>query len=302
MNAEAQATGSQLTKAQPMVEQGIQNQTHKNLRVVLVDDEPLARQGLRIRLAQVRGITIVGEAENGRQALERIAEHKPDVVLMDIQMPGIDGLGVVDALCADPRLLKSLPYIIFVTAYDEYAVKAFAAEALDYLLKPVDEERLQEAIERARKMLKQRHRAEQQKQLRKLLARLTGQRESELGDPRRQAEHLAKLTRPKKLVFKDGHTILRIEQEDIRWIEAAGDYMCVQTGQETHVVRTTMKKIEADADPAILQRVHRSTMVNVQRIKSLEPHSNGEYFLTLESGKQVKLSRHYRDKLEQLQQ
>ncbi len=278
------------------------NEEHKNLRLMLVDDEPLARQGLRIRLAQVRGITVVCEAENGRQALARIAEHKPDVVLMDIQMPGIDGLGVVDALCADPRLLNSIPYIIFVTAYDEYAVKAFAAEALDYLLKPVEEERLREAIDRARKMLRQRHRSEQQQQLRQLLARLTGQREAELSDPRQQAEQLAKLVRPKKLVFKDGHTILRIAQEDIRWIEAAGDYMCVQTDEETHVVRTTMKKIEADADPSILQRVHRSTMINVQRIKSLEPHSNGEYFLTLETGKQVKLSRHYRDKLEQLQQ
>ncbi len=278
------------------------NQEQKNLRLMLVDDEPLARQGLRIRLAQVTGVTVVCEAENGRQALERIAEFKPDVVLMDIQMPGIDGLGVVDALCADPRLLNSIPYIIFVTAFDEYAVKAFAAEALDYLLKPVEEERLREAIDRARKMLKQRHRAEQQQQLRQLLARLTGQREAELSDPKQQAEQLAKLAQPKKLVFKDGHTILRIAQEDIRWIEAAGDYMCVQTAEETHVVRTTMKKIEAEADPSILQRVHRSTMINVQRIKSLEPHSNGEYFLTLESGKQVKLSRHYRDKLEQLQQ
>ncbi len=278
------------------------NNRRKSLRVMIVDDEPLARQGLRIRLANIDNVTVICEAENGRQALERITEHKPDVVLMDIQMPGIDGLGVVDALCADPRLLNNIPYIIFITAYDEYAVKAFAAEALDYLLKPVEEERLQEAIDRAHKMLKQRHRAEQQQQLRQLLARLTGQRESDLNDPQQQAEHLAKLTRPKKLVFKDGHTILRIEQEDIRWIEAAGDYMCVQTNDETHVVRTTMKKIEADADPAILQRVHRSTMVNVQRIKTLEPHSNGEYFLTLETGKQVKLSRHYRDKLEQLQQ
>lgn len=280
----------------------MQDQEYKNLRVMLVDDEPLARQGLRIRLAHIAGVSIICEAENGRQALERIQEHKPDVVLLDIQMPGIDGLGVVDALCADPRLLNSMPYVIFITAYDEYAVKAFAAEALDYLLKPVEDERLQEAIERARKMLRQRQRSEQQQQLQQLLARLTGRRENELSDLQQQAEHLAKLTKPKKLVFKDGHTILRIAQEDIRWIEAAGDYMCVQTAVETHVVRTTMKKIEADADPSVLQRVHRSTMVNVQRIKALEPHSNGEYFLTLESGKQVKLSRHYRDKLEQLQQ
>jgi len=282
------------------------NEVATNIRVMIVDDEPLARQGLRLRLQQISDIEVVGEAGNGRDALQRIEQLQPDVLFLDIQMPGMTGLQLVQKLQQKhpPHSAADLPLVVFITAFDDYAVKAFAEQALDYLLKPVDDERLTQSLQRVRAQLQQRDKLQQHQQLQKLLQHLQQQHLQEDRSDEQTIEELAALHRllpAERMVFKDGHKTLRIKQADIRWIEAAGDYMCLQTNDTTHVVRATMKSIESKADPTILQRVHRSTMVNIQAIQSLIPYQNGEYMLTMDCGKQIKLSRHYRNKLELLQ-
>ncbi|GAB4118244.1 MAG: LytTR family DNA-binding domain-containing protein [Wenzhouxiangellaceae bacterium] len=282
------------------------NQAQTNMRVMIVDDEPLARQGLRLRLQQLGDIEVVGEAGNGRDALQRIEQLQPDVLFLDIQMPGMTGLQLVQKLQQKhaQNAATELPLVVFITAYDDYAVRAFAEQALDYLLKPVDDERLTQSLQRVRGQLQQRDKLHQHQQLQKLLQHLQQQHLQEDRSDEQTIEELAALHRllpAERMVFKDGHKTLRIKQADIRWIEAAGDYMCLQTKDTTHVVRATMKSIESKADPTILQRVHRSTMVNIQAIQSLIPYQNGEYMLTMDCGKQIKLSRHYRNKLDLLQ-
>ncbi|MBU1189373.1 MAG: response regulator [Gammaproteobacteria bacterium] len=282
------------------------NQAQTNIRVMIVDDEPLARQGLRLRLQQLGDIEVVGEAGNGRDALQRIEQLQPDVLFLDIQMPGMTGLQLVQKLQQKhaQNAATELPLVVFITAYDDYAVRAFAEQALDYLLKPVDDERLTQSLQRVRGQLQQRDKLHQHQQLQKLLQHLQQQHLQEDRSDEQTIEELAALHRllpAERMVFKDGHKTLRIKQADIRWIEAAGDYMCLQTKDTTHVVRATMKSIESKADPTILQRVHRSTMVNIQAIQSLIPYQNGEYMLTMDCGKQIKLSRHYRNKLDLLQ-
>jgi len=282
------------------------NQAQSNIRVMIVDDEPLARQGLRLRLQQLGDIEVVGEAGNGRDALQRIEQLQPDVLFLDIQMPGMTGLQLVQKLQQKhaQNAATELPLVVFITAYDDYAVRAFAEQALDYLLKPVDDERLTQSLQRVRGQLQQRDKLHQHQQLQKLLQHLQQQHLQEDRSDEQTIEELAALHRllpAERMVFKDGHKTLRIKQADIRWIEAAGDYMCLQTNDTTHVVRATMKSIESKADPTILQRVHRSTMVNIQAIQSLIPYQNGEYMLTMDCGKQIKLSRHYRNKLDLLQ-
>lgn len=282
------------------------NQAQTNIRVMIVDDEPLARQGLRLRLQQLGDIEVVGEAGNGRDALQRIEQLQPEVLFLDIQMPGMTGLQLVQKLQQKhaQNTATELPLVVFITAYDDYAVRAFAEQALDYLLKPVDDERLTQSLQRVRGRLQQRDKLHQHQQLQKLLQHLQQQHLQEDRSDEQTIEELAALHRllpAERMVFKDGHKTLRIRQADIRWIEAAGDYMCLQTKDTTHVVRATMKSIESKADPTILQRVHRSTMVNIQAIESLIPYQNGEYMLTMDCGKQIKLSRHYRNKLDLLQ-
>lgn len=282
------------------------NDDSKHMRAMLVDDEPLARQGLRLRLQQISDIDVVAEAGNGRDALQMIDKLQPDVLFLDIQMPGMTGLQLVQKLQqkSSQQTMAELPLVVFITAYDDYAVKAFAEQALDYLLKPVDDERLLQSLQRVRAQLQQRDNLQQHQQLQKLLQHLQQQHLLEDRSEEQTIEELAALHRllpAERMVFKDGHKTLRIKQADIRWIEAAGDYMCLQTTDTTHVVRATMKSIESKADPAILQRVHRSTMVNILAIQSLVPYQNGEYMLTMDCGKQIKLSRHYRNKLELLQ-
>jgi len=277
-----------------------------NIRAIIVDDEPLARQGLRLRLQQFNDIEVVAEAGNSRDALKQIAELQPKLLFLDVQMPGMTGLQLVQKLqqLQTQQTLDELPLVVFITAYNDYAVKAFAEQALDYLLKPVDEERLQQTLQRVREQLQQRDQLKQHQKLQNLLQHLQQQHlQDERSDEQTIAELAAlhRLLPAERMVFKDGHKTLRIKQSDIRWIEAAGDYMCLQSKDTTHVVRATMKSIESRADPAILQRVHRSTMVNIQAIQSLVPHQNGEYILTMDCGKQIKLSRYYRNKLDLLQ-
>lgn len=261
------------------------------IRTLIVDDEPLARRGLALRLARHGDIEIIGEAANGREAFFAISEHQPALMFLDVQMPGIDGFELLRAV---PK--PQLPLTIFVTAYDEYAMQAFDANALDYLLKPIDDARLDAAVDRARRGVVSRDSDEHCAQLLRLLSNVSGRPDLTLDEALVDAEGL---THPndERLSIKDAGRILRVPINDILWIDAAGDYMCVHTSDDTHVLRATMRELEGRLDPRRFQRIHRSTIVNVSRVKELRSHLNGEYFLILDSGQQLKLSRSYKDKV-----
>ena len=257
------------------------------IRTLIVDDEPLARRGLELRLHHHRDIEIVGEAGNGREAFKAISALKPDLMFLDVQMPGVDGFQLLRAV---PATL--MPLTVFVTAYDQYALAAFAASALDYLLKPVDDARLDQSLVRAREQLAQRAASDQCEQLLKLIATLPNVPPLSLADAVDTVRHTSD-----KLAIKDGQRIVRVDVEAIQWIDAAGDYMCIHAGSDTHVLRATMHDLEQRLDPRRFQRVHRSTIVNLARVREMRPHLNGEYFLVLDSGHQLKLSRSYKDKV-----
>jgi two-component system LytT family response regulator len=264
-----------------------------SIRTIIVDDEPLARRGLELRLREAPDVEIVRQCANGREAIAAIAELAPDLMFLDIQMPGLSGLDVVAQV---PQ--ESLPMIVFVTAFDRFAIQAFEAHALDYLLKPVDEERLGRALERVRAQWQQKQAVAQREQLMALLAEVTGKGEIEadaLGAIEPQGRRYATL-----LPIRVGRETVRLDVATIDWIDAAGDYMCVHAAGQTHVLRATMKELEQMLDPRRFQRVHRSTIVNLARVTALRPHLNGECFLRLQSGQEVKLSRSYRDKVEVL--
>jgi two-component system LytT family response regulator len=267
------------------------------IRAIVVDDEELARRGIELRLEVHRDIELIAHCENGREALEAIAREQPDLMFLDIQMPGMSGL---DVLARMPQ--ESAPIVVFVTAFDRYALDAFEAHALDYLLKPINDRRFTESIERVRELWRQRQALAQREKLMQLLAATQG---SGSIDAQVLRQHLQAVADPRYadvLPIRDDVETVRVEVATIDWIDAAGDYMCIHAGGHTYVLRETMKTLESILDPQVFQRVHRSTIVNVQRVKRLRPHTNGEYFLTLQDGQQIKLSRSYRDRVDQLLQ
>jgi len=259
----------------------------RTLRTLLVDDEALSRRGLELRLRMANDIEIVGECANGREALAAIRELKPDLVFLDIQMPGLSGFDVLAQL--QPH---ELPMIVFVTAYDRFAVQAFEARAIDYVLKPVDDARLAATIGHVRELIEQRAAVAERNQLVNLLADLRGSGEIEPGRPTAAPEV------PNWLPIRSGRETVRVPVESIEWVDAAGDYLCIHASGQTHILRATMREMENLLDPRLFQRVHRSTIVNLTRVKSLRAHMNGEYFLRLDGGQELKLSRTYRDKVE----
>ncbi len=261
------------------------------IRTLLVDDEPLARRGLALRLARHADIEIIGEAGNGREAFFAISEHVPDLMFLDVQMPGVDGFELLRAIPA-----SQMPITIFATAYDEYAIKAFEASAIDYLLKPIDDERLDSAVERVRRALAVREADDHRARLLRLLGNVSGRPELTLEEALADADGSAR-SLDDRLSIKDSGRIVRVPLNDILWIDAAGDYMCVHTPGDTHVLRATMRELESRLDPRRFQRIHRSTIVNVARVRELRSHLNGEYFLVLDSGQELKLSRSYKDKV-----
>ena len=263
------------------------------IKVLIVDDEPLARRGLGIRLAQQPGFKVAATAGNGREALEAIDEYQPDLMFLDIQMPGMTGFELLQKL---PK--EDPPAVIFVTAFDEHAVQAFEAEAVDYLLKPVDDERLAAALDKVRARQQEKRAFSQKEQLLQVASRIAGEPLESVADLDAAARTLG--ARP-RLAIRDGQTTVWVYQDEISWIDAAGDYMCVHANGETHIMRTTMKALEDELEHDNLQRVHRSTIVNIGKVESMRAHINGEYFLTLEGGHEVKLSRSYKDKLKYLQ-
>jgi len=262
------------------------------LKTIIVDDEALARRGLKLRLSGRDDVEVIAEARNGHEALDLIREYEPDLVFLDIQMPGMDGFGVLRELSAE-----DMPAVVFVTAFNDYAIKAFEANALDYLLKPIEDDRLSEALDRVAENLDQRQALKHKKSLLQLVGDITGEPVGSMEElSTRDVESMKKKEIP-KLEIKDGNRTTWVPQNEIEWIDAAGDYMCVHAGGETHIMRMTMKKLEASLDPDFLHRIHRSTIVNIHQVKEMRAHINGEYFLTLNGGHTVKLSRTYKDKL-----
>jgi two-component system LytT family response regulator len=267
------------------------------LRAIIVDDEELARRGIEIRLANYPDVQIVAQCENGREAIEAVMREQPDLMFLDIQMPGVSGLDVLARL---PQ--ESMPMIIFVTAFDRYALDAFEAQALDYLLKPINDTRFAQALERVRTYWRQRNALAQREKLMRLLASTQGAGAVDAGVLREQLTAESGPQYPGILPIRDDAGTVRLDVKTIDWIDAAGDYMCVHAEGRTYVLRETMKSLESVLDPTIFQRVHRSTIVNVKRVRRLRPHTNGEYFLTLDDGQEIKLSRSYRDRVDQLLQ
>ncbi len=262
------------------------------IRALIVDDEELARRGLELRLANEPDIEVCGQCATGRDAVEAVRRLQPDLLFLDIQMPGMDGFSVVSKLQA-----TELPMIVFVTAFDAYAIKAFEAHALDYLLKPVDDARLRNTLQHVREQFLKREALSQREKLLALICDLSGGEGSGLDDVFADIQHAGRhLIR---LPIRDGRTVSCVETRDIDWVDAAGDYMCVHEQGRTHVLRGTMKALEENLDPRIFQRVHRSTIVNVERVKELRTHMNGEYFLYLADGTELKMSRHYKHKIRQ---
>lgn len=257
------------------------------IRTILVDDESLAIQGLKLRLEAHEDVEIVETCSNGREAIRAIKTHKPDLVFLDIQMPGFDGFSVVQGLMeVEP------PLFIFVTAYSDHAIRAFEAQAVDYLMKPVDEGRLADALDRVRQRLAEKRQVQEAEKLREVLAEVAPEAMNEFsGDGDAPAAN-----RFEKLInIKDRGQIFRVDVDSIERIDAAGDYMCIYTADNSLILRETMKDLEKRLDPRNFQRVHRSTIVNLSQVRQVKPHTNGECFLVLESGAQVKVSRSYRD-------
>ncbi len=267
----------------------------KRIRTLLVDDEQLARRGLELRLASAPDLEVVGECANGREAVDMVAKLEPDLMFLDIQMPGLSGFDVLARLPQD-----SLPVIVFVTAFDRYAIDAFEARALDYLLKPVEDARLEQALARVRRYLDERALLEQHERMLGLLADVQGAGELAPEQLLARVAGAAPERYPDVVAIRTGRDVVRIKSAQIDWIDAAGDYMCIHAAGETHVLRATMKQLESALDPQIFQRVHRSAIVNLRRVRRLRPHANGEYFLTLDTGQELKLSRTHRDKVELL--
>lgn len=256
------------------------------IRTILVDDESLAIQGLQLRLQAHEDVEIIDTCLNGREAIRSIKTHKPDLVFLDIQMPGFDGFSVVQGMMEiEP------PLFVFVTAYSDHAIRAFEAQAVDYLLKPVEEDRLADALDRVRQRLAEKRNVQEVERLREVLAEVAPDHVSEFAE-----EDTPASSRYEKLInIKDRGQIFRVDVDTIERIDAAGDYMCIYTADNSLILRETMKDLEKRLDPRNFQRVHRSTIVNLSQVRQVKPHTNGECFLVLDSGAQVKVSRSYRD-------
>ncbi|WP_394269940.1 LytR/AlgR family response regulator transcription factor [Qipengyuania sp.] len=256
------------------------------IRTILVDDEKLAIQGLQLRLEPYEDVEIIETCQNGREAIRAIKTLKPDLVFLDIQMPGFDGFSVVQGVMEiDP------PLFVFVTAFQEHAIRAFEANAVNYLMKPVDEDKLADTIERVRQRLSEKKSSDEAERLKNVLSEVAPEAVEEF-----DGEDSEAASRYEKLInVKDRGQIFRVEVGTIEHIEAAGDYMCIYTGDNSLILRETMKDLERRLDPRKFQRVHRSTIVNLDQVRQVKPHTNGECFLVLGSGAEVKVSRSYRD-------
>jgi two-component system LytT family response regulator len=255
------------------------------IRTLIVDDEKLAIHGLQLRLEPYADVEVIGTCANGREAIRAIKTEKPDLVFLDIQMPGFDGFSVVKGVMEiEP------PLFVFVTAYEEHAIRAFEANAVNYLMKPVDEDKLADTLARVRTRLAEKRSAEEAEKLKDVLAEVAPDAMDNLPAEEESAGRYERM-----INVKDRGQIFRVDVDTIEHIEAAGDYMCIYTGDNSLILRETMKDLERRLDPRVFQRVHRSTIVNLDQVRQVRPHTNGECFLVLDSGAEVKVSRSYRD-------
>ncbi|CAI3799280.1 LytR/AlgR family response regulator transcription factor [Rheinheimera sp. MM224] len=265
------------------------------LKVIVVDDEPLARRGMLVRLADFPELNIVAECSNGEEAVAAIREHQPDAVFLDVEMPGLDGFGVLKQL---QQLQIDLPYVVFVTAYDHYALNAFEVQALDYVLKPVEKERLAAAVGKLTKNFEAKDDQRHKGQLAAVVAQLTGEKTDQILQRLDQSQPVMNERFPEAISIKDSGEITRVPVSAIDWVDAAGDYMCIHTRDgQTHILRRTMKELEQELDPKLFVRVHRSAIVNVNTIAKLQMLANGEHQLMLTNGQAVKVSRSYKDRV-----
>jgi len=251
--------------------------TTPRTRVLIIDDEPLARERIRTLLQEEPGFELVGEAGDGTTGAESILALQPDLVFLDVQMPGADGFDVIEAVGID-----KLPFVVFVTAYDRYALRAFDVHALDYLLKPFDRERFREALARAQAQIE----------------RNSG------GDIERRLAAIVQDLRPAKartdrFVVKSGGRIFFVRTGEIDWIEAAGNYVKLHVGTDSHLIRETMNAVEGRLSSDMFVRIHRCHIVNIERVRELQPSFNGEYVVFLKTGARLTLSRGYREKVQQ---
>jgi two-component system LytT family response regulator len=247
------------------------------IRTLVVDDEPMARERILGLLAQENDVEVIGQCADGMQAVSAIQTLSPELVFLDVQMPAVDGFGVIRQVGAD-----KMPMVVFVTAYDEYALQAFEVHALDYLLKPFGRDRLQQCLDHARHQ-RDRHRAGE---LGKSLLALV-------------QDFKPEQKKQDRLVVKSGGRVFFVRTDEIEWIEAAGNYVRLHLATQTHVFRETMNDMEKRLDPERFFRIHRSRIVNGDRIKELQPWTSGEYLLVLHNGAHLRLSRNYREKLQQ---
>ena len=263
------------------------------IRAIIVDDEQLARRGIRARLERAGGYTVVAECASGREAIAAIREHDPAVVFLDVQMPGIDGFGVIEEIGAE-----RMPVVIFVTAFDNHALKAFEAHAFDYLLKPIDDDRFALTVERARRRVVEREESGVARRLAALMHDLRPALEGAEERARRAETGTDASSVPvNRIVVRDRDRVLLIDVGDIDWIGADGDYVRIHTGGKSHLVRDTMAAMEQRLDAASFVRIHRSTIVNATRIRELRPYSSREYAVILKDGTRLRLSRRYRERL-----
>lgn len=253
------------------------------IRTLIVDDEPLARRNLRVLLERDSQIEIVDECRNGREAVNAINTLSPDLIFLDIQMPELDGFDVLARV--GPEQIQA---IIFVTAFDQYALKAFDVHALDYLLKPFDDERFAYALRRAKSQIE----AQEINRVSKRLLALLEERETQRQTSTSEQNYLT------RLMIKAGGRVVFLKVSEIDFIEADGNYAKLHVGRKAHLLREKMHDLEGRLDPAKFVRIHRSVIVNLDRIKELHPHLNGDYIVVLEDGRQLRLSRTRRENLE----
>ncbi len=275
-----------------------------SLSTIIVDDEPLARKGLAIRLQAFDDINVIEQCCNGREALEAVRAYKVDLMFLDIQMPGLNGFQVLESIIEQGLVM---PVVVFVTAFDQYALKAFEVHALDYLLKPADEERLSQTIDKIKNYFKSNADSAHKSKLVRLVSDVTGNDYQQILAELDNDQELTLSSYSDVLAIKDAGEVNRVPVKDILWIDAAGDYMCVHTlsdnqnntKENTYILRKTMKELEVCLDPKQFIRNHRSTIVNKQVIDKFCSQVNGEYFLVLKNGKELKVSRSYKDKVKQ---
>src|SRR5689334_1968597 len=245
------------------------------IRALIVDDEPLARRRIRSLLAHDSSVDVIGECSDGLKAVTAISELTPDLVFLDVQMPAMDGFEVIQTIGPE-----QMPTVIFVTAYDQYALKAFEVNALDYLLKPFDRSRFQKTLERAKTMITRLQNGDVNHQLLSLLA-----------DLRREQGTLD------RFIIKSGGRVVFLRVEEIDWMRTVGNYVRLQVGRDSHLMRETMTAMEAKLNPDRFMRIHRSTIVNLDRVREVQPWAKGEYVVIMRDGTRLIMSRRYRERL-----